>query len=64
MTSGCAPRDDFAVFLNGQPTGVQGLSAVSFPVRREVATGSWLGLPCPARRGEAWKCPPGGTVLR
>jgi RimJ/RimL family protein N-acetyltransferase len=36
---------DFAVFLNGQPVGAQGLSAVGFPIRREVATGSWLGLP-------------------
>lgn len=35
---------DFAVFLDGQPIGVQGLSAVGFPIRREVATGSWLGL--------------------
>jgi RimJ/RimL family protein N-acetyltransferase len=36
---------DFAVFLDGEPVGAQGLSAVGFPVRREVATGSWLGLP-------------------
>jgi RimJ/RimL family protein N-acetyltransferase len=36
---------DFAVFLDGEPVGTQGLSAVGFPVRREVATGSWLGLP-------------------
>jgi RimJ/RimL family protein N-acetyltransferase len=36
---------DFAVFLDGEPVGVQGLSAAGFPVRREVATGSWLGLP-------------------
>ena len=34
---------DFAVFLDGTPVGAQGLSAVGFPVRREVATGSWLG---------------------
>lgn len=34
---------DFAVFLDGEPIGVQGLSADSFAVRREVATGSWLG---------------------
>ena len=34
---------DFAVFLDGEPIGVQGLSAVGFSVRREVATGSWLG---------------------
>jgi RimJ/RimL family protein N-acetyltransferase len=34
---------DFAVFLDGEPIGVQGLSAVGFAVRREVATGSWLG---------------------
>ena len=34
---------DFAVFLDGEPIGAQGLSAVGFPVRREVATGSWLG---------------------
>jgi Acetyltransferase (GNAT) domain len=31
-------------FLDGEPVGAQGLSAVGFPVRREVATGSWLGL--------------------
>ncbi len=36
---------DFAVFLDGEPVGAQGLSAAGFPVRREVATGSWLGLP-------------------
>jgi RimJ/RimL family protein N-acetyltransferase len=36
---------DFAVFLDGQPAGAQGLSAAGFPIRREVATGSWLGLP-------------------
>jgi RimJ/RimL family protein N-acetyltransferase len=36
---------DFAVFRDGAPIGVQGLSAVGFPVRREVATGSWLGPP-------------------
>jgi RimJ/RimL family protein N-acetyltransferase len=35
---------DFAVFLDGEAVGAQGLSAVGFPVRREVATGSWLGL--------------------
>jgi RimJ/RimL family protein N-acetyltransferase len=34
---------DFAVFLEGEPIGVQGLSAAGFGVRREVATGSWLG---------------------
>jgi RimJ/RimL family protein N-acetyltransferase len=34
---------DFAVFLDREPIGAQGLSAVGFPVRREVATGSWLG---------------------
>lgn len=34
---------DFAVFVEGRPIGVQGLSAVGFPVSREVATGSWLG---------------------
>ena len=34
---------DFAVFRDGEPIGVQGLSAVGFRVRREVATGSWLG---------------------
>jgi RimJ/RimL family protein N-acetyltransferase len=34
---------DFAVFHNGEPIGAQGLSAAGFPVRREVATGSWLG---------------------
>jgi RimJ/RimL family protein N-acetyltransferase len=36
---------DFAVFLDGEPVGAQGLSAADFPVRREVATGSWLSLP-------------------
>lgn len=36
---------DFAVFPDGHPAGAQGLSADGFPVRREVATGSWLGLP-------------------
>jgi RimJ/RimL family protein N-acetyltransferase len=36
---------DFAVFRDGAPVGVQGLSAAGFAVRREVATGSWLGLP-------------------
>jgi RimJ/RimL family protein N-acetyltransferase len=36
---------DFAAFLDGQPVGAQSLSATGFPVRREVATGSWLGLP-------------------
>jgi RimJ/RimL family protein N-acetyltransferase len=41
---------DFAVFLDGQPVGVQGLSAVDFRVRREVASGSWLGQPY-QRRG-------------
>jgi RimJ/RimL family protein N-acetyltransferase len=35
---------DFAVFYHGEPVGAQGLSAVGFRVRREVATGSWLGL--------------------
>jgi RimJ/RimL family protein N-acetyltransferase len=35
---------DFAVFLEGRPIGVQGLSAVGFPARQEVASGSWLGL--------------------
>jgi RimJ/RimL family protein N-acetyltransferase len=35
---------DFAVFAGGEPVGVQGLSATGFGVRREVATGSWLGL--------------------
>lgn len=41
---------DFAVFLDREPVGVQGLSAAGFPVRREVATGSWLGRPF-QRRG-------------
>ncbi len=41
---------DFAAFLDGQPIGAQGLSAAGFPVRREVATGSWLGQPY-QRRG-------------
>jgi RimJ/RimL family protein N-acetyltransferase len=36
---------DFTVFHEGAPVGAQGLSAAGFPVRREVATGSWLGLP-------------------
>jgi len=42
----CAARwtFDFAVFSDGRPVGAQGLSAVGFPVRREVASGSWLGL--------------------
>lgn len=34
---------DFAVFCDGEPIGAQGLSATGFTVRREVATGSWLG---------------------
>jgi RimJ/RimL family protein N-acetyltransferase len=34
---------DFAVFFDGEPIGAHGLSATGFPVRREVATGSWLG---------------------
>lgn len=41
---------DFAVFADGEPVGAQGLSAVGFAVRREVATGSWLTLRC-QRRG-------------
>ncbi|MGH9185858.1 MAG: GNAT family N-acetyltransferase [Acidimicrobiales bacterium] len=32
-----------AVLVDGQPVGVQGIMAKSFPVRRVVSTGSWLG---------------------
>lgn len=35
---------DFTAFRDGEPVGAQGLSAVGFAVRREVATGSWLGF--------------------
>ncbi|MFX4294408.1 GNAT family N-acetyltransferase [Streptomyces bohaiensis] len=34
----------FTVFHEGRPLGVQEISARDFAVRREVATGSWLGL--------------------
>jgi len=53
---------DFAVFLDGEPVGAQGLSAVGFPVRREVATGSWLGLPY-QRRGLGTEMRAGVLVL-
>ncbi len=36
---------DFTAFLDGEPIGAQGLSATGFRVRREVATGAWLGQP-------------------
>ncbi len=32
-----------AVFLDGQPIGVQAMRAKEFAITREVATGSWLG---------------------
>ncbi|CAM3495722.1 GNAT family N-acetyltransferase [Stackebrandtia soli] len=38
-------RLDLAVFLDGEPVGVQDMGARDFAVRREVTTGSWLGLP-------------------
>jgi RimJ/RimL family protein N-acetyltransferase len=34
----------FAVLLDGNPIGVQQLTAEEFPVRRTVGTGSWLSL--------------------
>src|SRR5262245_36900802 len=33
-----------AVLVDGQVVGVQGIGAKHFPLRREVSTGSWLGL--------------------
>ncbi len=39
----------FAVFLDGQPIGVQEARAASFPTDRAVDTGSWLGLPWQGR---------------
>lgn len=36
---------NFAVLRGGQVVGAQHLGAKNFPVVREVATGSWLGLP-------------------
>lgn len=41
------PQDwalDLVVFLRGRPVGVQEIWARNFAVRREVSTGSWLGL--------------------
>ncbi|BCL15296.1 GNAT family N-acetyltransferase [Micromonospora sagamiensis] len=35
---------DLVVFVDGRPVGVQDVWAREFPARREVATGSWLGL--------------------
>ncbi|MEU4565707.1 GNAT family N-acetyltransferase [Micromonospora sp. NPDC023956] len=35
---------DLVVFVEGRPVGVQDVWAREFAVRREVATGSWLGL--------------------
>jgi RimJ/RimL family protein N-acetyltransferase len=35
----------FAVFLEGNPIGIQEVFARRFPVLREVATGSWLSRP-------------------
>lgn len=35
---------DLAVFLGGRPVGAQEMWAREFAVRREVTTGSWLGL--------------------
>ena len=35
---------EFAVLLDGEPAGQQGISARNFALTREVATGSWLGL--------------------
>ncbi|MFI6227510.1 GNAT family N-acetyltransferase [Micromonospora echinospora] len=35
---------DLVVFVEGRPVGVQDVWARDFAVRREVATGSWLGL--------------------
>ncbi len=34
----------FAVFVDGEPAGVQELAATDFPTVRSAATGSWLGL--------------------
>ncbi|MFI6596155.1 GNAT family N-acetyltransferase [Nonomuraea sp. NPDC050536] len=34
---------DFVVVFEGQVVGTQAIEATDFPVRREVATGSWLG---------------------
>lgn len=36
-------RLDCVVLLNGRVVGTQGVGATDFAVRREVATGSWLG---------------------
>ena len=33
---------DFAVFVDGEPLGVQGMSARDFTITRTVTTGSWL----------------------
>lgn len=44
---GWKPQDwslELAVFENGRPVGIQDVNAVDFAVRREVSTGSWLGL--------------------
>jgi RimJ/RimL family protein N-acetyltransferase len=35
---------EFAVLLDGAPTGLQGVGGRDFAVTREVSTGSWLGL--------------------
>lgn len=35
---------DLVVFVDGQPVGVQEMQGQDFAVRREVGTGSWLGL--------------------
>jgi RimJ/RimL family protein N-acetyltransferase len=42
-----APKEwalEMAVFHDGRPVGVQDMRAQDFAVRREVITGSWLGL--------------------
>jgi RimJ/RimL family protein N-acetyltransferase len=42
-----SPQDwvlELAVFENGHPIGVQDVRAEAFAIRREVSTGSWLGL--------------------
>ena len=36
---------ELAVMLDGRPVGMQAMAAQSYPVLREVATGSWLSRP-------------------